>query len=798
MKSTHQLCLLTTLILTFTTFTAAAQESGRITGKVSKAQSEETVQFANILLQKVNADKQKRIKGTTTNAKGRFRMQNLDWGQYRLIFSYTGYSSREISGIELSPRNPEVTLDTVTMRATAEDLEAVSIEEERDFITQTPEGITVNPSKNITQTGGSAIDILKNTPTVNVTFDGGIQMRGTEAGATQVLINGRESALSDNVDQIPASAIETIEVVQNPGAEYQAEGKGGVINIVLKKQTQKGTNGKIDLSAGSREQYNTSLQLNHGTDNFNYFLNLNRQRDVGIGFGDSRRDVFEGNTTTSRQVESDYQSTEINNTIRGGAEYFWNYFNKLGVDVILEQEDETSRSKSLNTRRRTAPQDELLRQRQITDNEDQEGYTYEPTIYYQRKFPEEGKKLKASAKYSMEVQDDGTTTEKESRISGNNRQLYQNRQQEEENRQLGVFRVDFTDPFLEDGKLETGVRGQYRKFDNNYRYLEYSQQEDTYQNIPDISNNFVYEEQVYAGYLQGQYKHQDWTFMAGLRAEQTFVSTTVQDTEETNDQQYLNFFPSSRIQYKVNEERSFNLSYSRRIDRPSAWRLNPFPDLSDSSSIFIGNPNIQPEYINALEFTFADKWEGIDINATAFYRHREGVIDYLTVIRDGLPYIRPQNLASGQTYGLEGTFTTRPLDFWRVNLNAATYRSTISGRIGNYEGVENSGESISNETLTYRAKLNTSFRLPLDVRLQLTANFDGPEAEARETEKAVYYFNAGVQKELFDGDGSLGFNIRDVLDTRRFREVGDNANFYEERTRERLAQLFTVSFSYKL
>lgn len=773
-----------------------SQEDGTIKGKISQAVGRKPVQFANILLQK-SSGQQERVKGTTTNEQGRFQLEGLEWGSYHLICSYVGYRNQKIENLKLSPENPVIRLDTLTMQSNAESLDQVAIEEDRDFISQTPEGITVNPSKNITQTGGSAIDILRNTPTVNITYDGGIQMRGTESGATQVLINGRESALSDNVDQIPASAIEKIEVIQNPGAQYQAEGKGGVINIVLKKRTKKGTNGNIDLSAGNRDRYNAGLQLNHGTDNFNFFLNFNRRYDVDIGWGSSRRDVFDGDTSISRTVDQDNTELETNNTVRGGAEYFWNYFNKIGVDIVYESEEERGTSSSLNTRRQTAPETRLLRQREITNAVDERGYTYEPTIYYQRKFPEKNRMLKASLKYSYEFQDDVTTTEKEP-LTAPNQPVYQNRQREENNQQLGIFRVDYTDPILENGKIETGIRGQYRQFDNDYRYLEYSKQEAEWQNRDEISNNFLYQEQVYAGYLQGQYDTDNWTFMAGIRSEQTFIETEVKDTDATNNKQYLNFFPSGRIQYKVNEDRSFNLSYSRRIDRPTAWRLNPFPDLSDSSSIFKGNPNVNPEYINSLEFTFSDKWKGFDINTTAFYRQREGVIDYLTVVRDGLPYIRPQNLASGETYGLEGTFTTRLFDFWRINLNAAAYKSKIEGKIGDFEGVANSGESLENETFTYRAKLNTSFKLPRNFRLQLTGNFDGPEAEARETEKARYFFNAGLQKELFDGEGSIGINVQDIFDTRRFKEIGDNENFYEERRRERLAQMFMVSFSYKI
>ncbi len=775
---------------------AFGQSQGEINGKITKANNNKPVKFVNVLLQKANG-KHKRVQGTTTNAKGRFQLKNLEYGSYEIICSYVGYQTRMVEDLKLSAEDPVLNLDTLTLKSNAQNLDQVAIQEERDFINQTAKGITVNPSKNITQTGGSAIDILRNTPTVNVTFDEAIKMRGTEAGATQVLINGRESALSDNVAQIPASGIETIEVIQNPGAKYQAEGKGGVINIILKKQTQKGTNGKIDFSAGSRDQYNAGLQLNHGTDNFNFFLNFNRRHDVDIERESSRRDVYNQDTTISRRVDGSDKEYETSNTIRGGVEYFWNYFNKVGIDVVYENESERGTSRTVNTLEQTQPEKELFRKREITDNINKNGYTYEPTIYYQRKFPESGKKLKATFKYAYEFQNDVTTTEKLP-LATNGNNPNQNRQRQTDNRQLSIFRVDYTDPIFDSGKLETGIRGQFRQFDNDYNFFKYNKNSTEWVNQRSISNNFLYQEQVYAGYLEGSYEYNQWKAIAGLRAEQTIIHTKVKDTDNKNDNQYLNFFPSARLQYQINEERSFNLSYSRRIDRPSGWRLNPFPDLSDSSSIFVGNPNINPEYINAFELTYADKWQGIDINATAFYRQREGVIDYLTVIKDGLPYIRPQNLASGETLGFETTFTTWITPFWRLNVNGAIFQSRIRGKIGNFEGVENAGKKISNENTTYRAKLNTSLKLPLNFRLQLTGNFDGPEVEALEEEKARYFMNVGLQKSLFDGDGSIGVNVRDVLDTRRMKEIGENENFSEVRTRQRLAQTFMVSFSYEI
>lgn len=780
----------------------SGQSSGTIKGTIKSAKNDNPLQYVNILLQKANEDG--KLQGTTSNAKGRFIIEDIEWGTYQLALSYVGFQNKTIKDLTLNPESPTIELDSLTMQESSTNLDAVTVEEERDFLTQTPEGITVNPSKNITQTGGSAIDILENTPTVNVTFDGGITMRGTEAGATQVLINGRESALSNNVDQIPASAIESIEVIHNPGAKYRAEGKGGVINIILKKPTKEGTNGKVQLSAGRENRYNTALELNHGTENFNHFLNFNRSYDVGLGNGSSSRKVFNDESPDINYLqdgtEEDY---ETNNTIRGGTQYFWNYFNELGLDILYEnnREDnlETRENKIREEGEGLASPNLLQHRNQITETTE-EGYSIEPTLYYNRDFAEPDKSLKVSVKYSYSFEEEDQLTEKRPLLTQNNNgfAIRENNQLTEETRELGIFRADYTDPVFDSGKIEAGIRSQYRTLNNDYDYSLFNRQKAEWENLNEVSNEFIYKEQVHAGYFQYSHEYKNWTFMGGIRAEQTMIDIDVANVDSQGNKEYLNFFPSGRIQYQFNKKHTLTLSYTKRIDRPSAWRLNPFPDLTDSLSIFVGNPNIDPEYIHAFELTHNKQWEDFSLNTTAFYRKRNGVVDYLTQIRGGIPYIRPQNLASGTTYGLEMNSVIQLTDFWRLNLNGSVYNSRIRGEIDEnvFSGAEGEGQSLDNEAITWYAKMNTTIELPWSFKFQLTGNYYGPEVEALEKREPIYYFNAGLQKPILDGKASIGVNVRDVFDTREFKEIGETDNFREERINERQAQVFMVSFDY--
>ncbi len=785
-------------------FTVSGQSQGTIQGKITKRKNQDPLEYVNIILKKKGESGN--LSGTTTNGKGRFKLQNVDFGTYKIALSHVGFQDKAIKGLTLSSENPRINLDTLTMQESPKNLDAVTFEEERDFLTQTPEGITVNPDKNITQTGGSALDILKNTPTVNVTFDGAVKMRGSEAGAIQILINGRQSALSNNLNQIPASAIESIEVIHNPGAKYRAEGKGGVINIVLKKPNKKGTNGKVQLSAGRDNRYNTSLQLNHGTDNFNHFLNFNRRNSRDFQDFLSEREVLnEENPNKAFIQEGQENEKEITNTIRGGTQYYWNFFNELGIDLLYENEDSDNRSVMENRKRETgeslAEPNLLSQKKQITETTES-GYTLEPTIYYKRKFAEQKQSFKTSLKYSYDLQDEEQMTEKRPLLNpnGNPFAIRENNQITKETRHLGIFRADYTDPVFDSGKIEAGIRGQVRQLNSDYDYLTFDRKNTEWNNLDYISNDFTYDEQIYAAYFQYTHQWNDWTFMGGIRAEQTFIETALAQADSQSSKAYLNFFPSGRIQYQFNKDHSLTLSYTKRIDRPSAWRLNPFPDLRDSISIFVGNPDIDPEYIHSLELTHNKKWETVNLSSTVFYRKRNGVVDYLTQIRGGIPYIRPQNLASGETYGFELNSNFQLTKSWNLNINGSIYKSRLEGKIDEdlFEGSEAAGKSISNEAITWRSKMSTTFKLPWDIKLQLTANYNGPEVEALEREKPQYYFNAGLQKPIFDGKGNIGVNVKDFLDTRRMKEIGGTENFNELRLRERQSRVFMVSFDYEI
>ncbi len=782
---------------------ALSQSNGTIKGQIQNAETGAPLEYVNVILKQQEEAEQ--LEGTTTNAKGRFIIKGIEWGTYDLVLSYVGFRNESLKGVTVNKNNPVLNLDTLTMRESSKNLDAVTLEEERDFLTQTPEGLTVNPSENITQTGGSALDILQNTPTVNVTFDGGIRMRGTEAGATQVLINGRQSALSNNVDQIPASAIESIEIIQNPGAKYRREGKGGVINIILKKQTKKGTNGNFQLSAGRNNRYNTALQLNHGTENFNHFLNFNRRYDVDLEKGETEREVLNPERpNVVYDQEQNETELETTNTIRGGTQYFWNYFNELGLNVLFENENEQNRSTNQNKVTEkgsglTSP-NVLTNRKQIVETNN-DGFSIEPTVYYNRDFAEKNRKLKASIKYSYSIDNEDQMTEKRPLVTQNGKPfaIRKNNQITEDTRNLGIFKVDYTDPVFDSGKIEAGVRSQIRNLNNDYDYRRFNRQESQWENLNYISNEFIYDEQVHAGYFQYEHQFNNWTFIGGIRAEQTFIDINLANVDSQSHKEYLNFFPSGRIQYQFNKKHSINLSYTKRIDRPRAWRLNPFPDLTDSLSIFVGNPDIDPEYVHSLELTHNRQWEKVDLNTTIFYRLRNGIVDYLTQIENGTPYIRPQNLASGKTYGVEMNTLLKLTKRWNLNFNGAVYKSQINGQIDKdlFENSESKNKEISNEAITYYMKMNTTIQLPMDFKWQLTGNYMGPEVEALEKQEPMYFMNAGLQKGLFDGKGSIGVNVRDVLDTREMLEIGRTNNFTENRFNERQARVFMFSFDYE-
>ncbi len=732
------------------------------------------------------------VTGNTTNEQGEFSVQ-LAPGKYMYTIIFVGYKDFTK---KIKVKDKDINLGEVKVSEAAEIMEEVTVEgnEIKKPIVATMEGIEINPDQTIANVGGTLLDVLRNTPSVNVSDDGSISLRGS--GSTNVLIDGRNSALATDLEQIPASAIETVEIINNPNAKYDASADGGVINIKLKKGEELGTNARAELTMGTRMRTNANVNASKRTTKYAVYGGYSFRQWPRVGSRETERTSSINGKNRFQRQEQDSRDEDLEHTVNYGGDYFWAK-NKLSFEGVFNTEDEND-FESSSAFIQDLDTENILTSYVRNNNETEKNYTYDNALIYERDFDENDKFFRASASISIRDQ-----------VENQNIDIYNNTLVAEGNpdriegsstnelRNTSVLQVDYATPVL-GGLLETGYKSIFRQFNNDYIYGLLNPSNGEISPYDSISNSFSYDDQIHALYAIYSDSLSQFRYAVGLRAEQTILqnelsnvnTSLVPEDELSNEQQYLNFFPSVQLAYFLNNKNTLKTTYSRRIDRPSAWRLNPFPDFADSLNVRVGEPNLQPEFINSFELGHMYQNGGFTLTTNAFYRRIRNQVDWIVRVEDDISFRGPQNLNTANFYGLEFINTTQITDWWNLNASYSIFESVIDGT--------NLDDSFTNRGLSWYAKVTTDISMPLGINLQLTGNYFAPEIEAQGRDLARYYLDASVQRYFFDKQLNISASFRDVFDTRNFRGENFGPDFQQtfQRKRETRIVLLTASYTF--
>lgn len=780
-RNSYALFFLPLLLISFSLPTMAQQMM--VSGKIIDEGTEEAVSFAQVALYEPGQEAP--VTGGVTNEVGEFQLQ-ANKGTYVLGVVFVGYEEKRVENIRI--RNKDKELGTIPLAKEARQLEQVvveaeAIEEEEKPIEMGLEGMQINPEQTLANTGGTLLDILRNTPSVSVGDDGSISLRGS--GGTNILINGRNSALASDLEQIPASAIESIEVVNNPNAKYDAQAAGGIININLKQGEEMGTNGSAEVTLGTRWRLNSSLRMNHRTERYNIYGGYSFRRWPRAGSSITLREVYDADELLEQNEQSERSDTE--HTFNFGGDYYFGK-NILRYEGALNMEDEADQENT-SSRLTDLDSDALLLEYYRANNETEDNLTLDNALIYERTFDREGQEFRATVSHSYRDQLEDQHINVFSGVAYPVSESPDGRQRAltDELRQTAIAQADYVHP-LAAGKLEAGYKAIFRSFDNDYSYEIRDEVTGAWLNQDSVSNRFFYTDQVHAVYGIYSRSINRFEFAIGSRLEQTFVESKLYSADTASDQQYLNLFPSLQLQYNLSEQNAFKFTYSRRIDRPNAWRLNPFPDVSDSLNVRRGNPNLQPELIHSLEVGHMLSLEKLDLATNLFYRRVDGQLDYIVRVIDGISYRQPENLNTAITYGFEIINTTELFPWWAFNASYSIFRSEVDG--------SNLGTEFSNIGLSWYAKLTSDFQLPHDFALQLNGNYTAPEIEAQGRDLARYYLDASLHRSFMEDKASVSVTLRDVFNTRRFAGENYTSEFFQSFERKRESRILLVNLRY--
>lgn len=774
----------------FSNYLQAQKLPAILKGKLIDSVSGNPLAFATV--QVFEANQKKLVTGGLISESGDFSVE-LPFGQYYTVLEFSGHPAFTTGRFELSAQNPKYDLGTIRLHSKTTVLQNVVVQGEKSYMQFSLDKRIFNVGKDLANAGGSASDILTNIPSVSVDPEGNIKLRGSDN--VRILIDGKPSGLvsikgGGGLQQLPASLIERVEVITNPSARYEAEGNAGIINIVLKKDRQRGFNGSIEAITGYPENFGTAANFNYRKNKINFFINYGIMYRNQPGIGKLYQEVYGADTTFILQQNSKSTLKGLNQNIRGGLDYYFTEKSILTASYLFRRSDATRTADIIyNDYFYTLSKLNSFTTRRQDEKEAEPNSEY--SISYKKTFTQKDHELTAAVKYIDNWESSNQTfTQHYFRADGtpdNTKSVLQKSPNDEYEKQW-LLQVDYVKPLGKDGKFETGIRSSFRNMINDYLVSEKNAAGE-FVPLPGLDNVFVYDENIHSAYGILGNKHKKISYQAGLRAEWTDVQTTLQKTKEINPRNYVNLFPSAHFTVDVANENALQLSYSRRVRRPFYNDLSPYMTYSDSRNFFSGNPDLDPEFSDVGEIGHIKYFDKGTISSSLYYRSTKGKIDRIRRVDSaGNSSTIPENLLSEKAWGAEFTGAWTLVKWWKLDVNLNLFHADIDG--------SNILKSYKTSTYSWFARQTSRFSLPDNIDIQVRTNYEAPQRTAQGKRKSLYYADLSASKDVFNGKGTITLNVMDVFNTRRFRTISTGANFYTEgNSQYRRRQInFTVNY----
>lgn len=778
--------LIIVALLIFHSTTIFSQSSCTIKGKV--VEKNLPVEFARVLLFEIS-DTSTPVRNTLTDSTGHFIIEKILNGNYVLKIQFLGFVPERMV-IALNRENEIWEAGNIILVPISKQLESVTITASKNIIQKTAQGFIVNAGANLAQMGGTVTDLLRNTPTVVVDPEGAITLRGK---SPLILINGRNSSIA-NTDQIPASSVESIEIINNPSAQFDADAESGIINIKLKKSKMPGNNGALALGTGfgAKGRINSSVLLNHKTEEIN----------VGLAYdnrfaGRTRRltgDRINFNLPDEHfltQRRSDERVERLQN-LRFNIDLLLNPKSELSFEASGSLEEQDNDETLNNTLEKQTKEFNTKSIRHSLELE--RSKVAEFAVNYNRKYDDDRKSLSAGVSTSFNADKENTDITSQS-LAENNTTLgdpFLQRTHNYEMTSITNIKTDFVQPVSGKAVIEAGYKGIIRFLDADFQSQD--NQNGTYVIDALASNVFTFREQVHAAYIQfrsfaGDKNKPTWKYDMGLRGEQVWNKGQAATNNVSFRNNYFNFFPTANISYYKTPDEFWKVSYSRRINRPGLGQLNPFIDITDSLNKHGGNPYLKPELVHSIEWGYNKEWSKFSVYTSLFYRYATNTIRQFTVLfPSGVALTQPVNIGNAATYGLENIIIARPFNKYDVNLSLSFFQQHIDGT--------NLDRAAVNDVFSWYGKLINNFVLWPGAKLQVTGIYNSPLATPQGKRIAIYVVDLGFQQKLGKGNGRLGLIVTDVFNTQKNGFEMNTSDFTYQRTSKSDTRALLITFAY--
>ncbi|SHI83868.1 Outer membrane receptor for ferrienterochelin and colicins [Hymenobacter daecheongensis DSM 21074] len=750
------------LLLVLLPFTLRAQQTGSVTGALLDKSSGQPLPFATVVL--LRAQDSSFVQGTQTAENGTFAFSKATLGSYLLRASVLGYQPLR-KAISLTAAAPNAQLGPLRLAATATQLAGVTVQGERAAVVESLDKKVINVEKDLSSVGGTAVNVLQNVPSVSVDQNGTVSMRGSTN--ITVLVDGKPSGAANGgtgtrLDQIPASAIEKVEVVTNPSARYDAAGAGGVINIILKKQRKDGWNGQATANLGSRDKYNTSLSLNRRTGKLNVFGSYDMRDDRYR----STNDVRQNTVLAGKPLFIGQDGRALRHNTNHGGRLGFDYTFSPEQSLTLTAEPNSSRGLNLANQQATLRAETGTEQQQNRLRVSEDVQNVDVSADYRRTWAaHKGRELTANAGYTRLWADVvvGQQLTTETAVQPEWQQVFRVRLH------APYGQLDYTHPFDSLSRLDVGLKGQWQQNNGTDDFLLLQNPEQPTR-LSDRSFAYDFTEYLQAGYATYQRQLGPWSYQGGLRAEYTHTYGEVLGRQGRFDLRYLNLFPSATVARTLPHDQKVQLSYARRLNRPGFMQLLAFPLYQDPRYYRLGNPALRPEYINAFELGHQVSVGRASVSSTLFYRQTTNAIQRIREVDEeatrqngagGVVTVEKSvNLGQSTSYGAELSVNQPVAKWWRVAASGSLFRNRITAA---------TGTEASRRNLTGTARLQNTFNPTPKLDVQLTGTYRAAVITPQGRLAPQGGLDVALRQRLFQERGALTLRVSDIFDTQRQR-----------------------------
>ncbi len=791
-KSIYKLIVLSILFMIISSTTFAQQRSGggdrkptgSITGQVFDSALKTPIEYATIIL--FNQRDSTQTTGTSTDETGLFALNSLRPGRYYMQISFLGYELKKIDEITISRDNLTPDLGQILLVQSTQRIDGIRVESEKPAMEYKIDKKVINVEKYYTATGGTAVDVLENTPSVTVDFDGNVALRGSSSFT--VLIDGRPSILDPNdaLEQIPASAIENIEIITNPSAKYDPDGTSGIINIITKKNKLNGTSAIFNTRSGFDYNYGGDFIVNHKTSVYNAFINVDYNKRSRPGTTTENNWTISNDTTFYVLSSSNSDRGMTGFGLRGGIDFSLSPNDNIGLGFRYGERERDGGSSSNHTEWNDI--DNLHTDYSGINDSERSGHFYTLNMNFLHKFSKKNHELSGQVICSRRDMID----EQKSEVLDTDETISSGQMTKGDGpADRWRIKLDYILPIREKQKLELGYQSRLSISVDNNRQYEYNVTTGEYEALPEYNTSPEYTRNIHALYAMMGGESGNLGYQVGLRGEYTYRNIDIDEGTQTFNINRWDYFPTIHFSWRFNENQQIITSYARKIRHPRGRWLEPFETRSDAYNIRVGNPGLKSEYTDSYELGFQKSIGRNMISAELYYRVTHNKIDFIqTVYPDSVDIFLNSivNVGTDYSYGSELMVNMTPFKFWDINLTGNLFHYKVDGAID--------GESFSNDNFSWNSRLNNIFKLSEKTRVQLSGRYSSKSVSSQGQRKGQATADLALKHDFISKVFSATLQVRDVFGSGRRESISEGTDFYRYSLRERKSPSVTLSLTY--